>query len=415
MASNLVPLRGMKDLLFNEYRVHKHIESIAFETAKLYGFEGASTPVLESANIFDRTLGNTSDIISKEMYSFADKKGRLVALRPEFTASIMRAVISNSLKQQLPLKLFSCGPLFRYDRPQEGRQRQFHQLNFEFIGAKGPYSDAEIISLAAHVLSRLEILDDVTLELNSLGSAESRTSYQSALVDYFKQHLNVLSLESRDRLEKNPLRILDSKHEEDINICKQAPVISDYYTANDAGYFEQVKNNLDKLGVKYKVNNRLARGLDYYSHTAFEFTTSKLGAQSTVLAGGRYDDLSELMGVGEIPAIGFAAGIERIALMRNYTLNKDRAIYVLPIEEDSFEYSVLLTHQLRAANITAIIEFNGKLNKRMQMAVANDANYVIFIGADEIKNNSCKLKNLDSGNEQVINKSKLVNFIKNIS
>jgi histidyl-tRNA synthetase len=258
-------------------------------------------------------------------------------------------------------------------------------------------------------------LDDVTLELNSLGSAESRTSYQSALVDYFKQHLNVLSLESRDRLEKNPLRILDSKHEEDINICKQAPVISDYYTANDAGYFEQVKNNLDKLGVKYKVNNRLARGLDYYSHTAFEFTTSKLGAQSTVLAGGRYDDLSELMGVGEIPAIGFAAGIERIALMRNYTPSKDRVVYVLPIGEEGFEYSTSLVNQLRKAHIAAVIEFDGKISKRMQIAVENNANYVIFIGADEIKNNSCKLKNLDSGNEQVINKSKLVNFIKNIS
>ncbi|GAB4165216.1 MAG: histidine--tRNA ligase [Rickettsiaceae bacterium] len=407
MSGNLAPLRGMKDLLPDEYRVHQHIISTAANIAQLYGYQGFSTPILESASVFDRTLGDTSDVISKEMYSFHDKKGRLVALRPEFTASIMRAVISNGLKQKLPLKLFSCGPLFRYDRPQEGRQRQFHQLNFEYIGAKGPYSDAETIALAAHVLEELEILEDVTLELNSLGCVESRQAYQASLVEYFKQNLNELSEDSKKRLEQNPLRILDSKDEADKKISSCAPLITDFYTSSAADYFEQVKENLDNLNVKYILNPKLARGLDYYSHTTFEFTTSKLGAQSTILAGGRYDGLSTLMGEAELPALGFAAGIERIALMKKYTPSRVRPVYILPIGSECFTYSIALTNTLRRAKIATTIELDGKIGKRMQSALADNASHVIFIGLNEMENNSCKLKDLDSNNEIAVDINQL--------
>jgi histidyl-tRNA synthetase len=392
----------MKDLLPDEFRVHKYIEQIAKDVSELYGYEGFATPLLESANVFDRTLGDTSDVISKEMYSFADKKGRAIALRPEFTASIIRAFISNGLKQKLPLKLFSSGALFRYDRPQEGRQRQFHQLNFEYIGANGAYSDAETISMAAHLLEKLGLLDDVVLELNSLGCVESREKYQAALIEYFKQHENELSEDSKLRLEKKPLRILDSKDESDKKLSQNAPIIADYYTDSAAKYFDEVKSYLDILGIKYTVNPRLARGLDYYSHTAFEFITSKLGAQGTILAGGRYDGLTKLMGESEIPAIGFAAGIERIALLGDFAPEKKRPTIIIPIGDECFEYAINIAKQLRDSGIMTTISSDGKIGKRMQNALSNNAKYTIFIGSEEQEKSICKLKDLDNNSEQEV-------------
>ena len=411
MSKKLAPLRGMKDLLPEEFRIHKYIEQIAMQTAELYGYEGFATPVLESASVFDRTLGDDSDVISKEMYSFQDKKGRLIAMRPEFTASVMRAFISNGLKQRLPLKLFSSGPLFRYDRPQEGRQRQFHQLNFEYIGANGAYSDAETIRLAVHLLENLGILKDLTLELNSLGCTESRNKYQNALKEYFKKHINELSEDSKKRLETNPLRILDSKDVSDKEISKNAPLIANYYTEEAANYFEQVKIHLDKLGVQYVINPKLARGLDYYSHTAFEFTTTKLGAQGTILAGGRYDGLTKLMGESEIPAIGFAAGIERITMMRSFKVDPNRPTIIIPIGDECTDYAIKAANLLRQSNIKTNIEFNGKIGKRMQIAASLNAKFVIFIGLEEMNNNKYKLKNMDAGTEQEVEQDQLLNAL----
>lgn len=411
MSSKLAPLRGMKDLLPNEFRVHKHIEQIAFNTAELYGYEGFSTPILESANVFDRTLGASSDVVSKEMYIFPDKKGRQVALRPEFTASVIRAFISNGLKQKLPCKLFSSGPLFRYDRPQEGRQRQFHQLNFEYIGAEGAYSDAETISLATHILDNLDILKDVTLELNSLGCTKSRQAYQASLVEYFKKYSTDLSEDSKHRLEKNPLRILDSKDDSDKKISKDAPVITNYYTKQATLYFDEVKLYLDKLGINYIINPKLARGLDYYSHTAFEFTTKKLGTQGTILAGGRYDGLTALMGESEIPAIGFAAGIERIALMKKYSLEKKRPNVIIPIGKECISYAIELTDNLRKNNVKIQTEFDGKIAKRIQKAIAVNAKFVIFIGSEEMNRDVVKLKDLDTEIEQEVSIQKLLELL----
>ncbi len=411
MSNKVAPLRGMKDLLPEDFRIHKYIETAAKKISELYGYEGFATPLLESANIFDRTLGDTSDVVSKEMYSFADKKGRIIALRPEFTASIIRAFISNGLKQNLPLKLFSSGPLFRYDRPQEGRQRQFHQLNFEYIGAVGSYSDAETISMASRLLSELGLTDDIVLELNSLGCSESREKYQSALIEYFKKYENELSDDSKQRLEKNPLRILDSKDEADIKLSENAPLITSYYTNDAAKYFDDVKSYLDILKVKYKINPKLARGLDYYCHTAFEFITNKLGAQGTLLAGGRYDGLTKLMGEEEIPAIGFAAGIERIALMGNFTPEKTRPTIIMPIGDECFDYCINLAEQLRNKNIATTLSSSGKIGKRMQNALNNNAKYVIFIGSDEQEKGVCKLKDLDQNLEAELEISRLADII----
>ena len=411
MSNKVAPLRGMKDLLPEDFRVHKYIENTAKKISELYGYEGFATPLLENANIFNRTLGDTSDVISKEMYSFADKKGRIIALRPEFTASIIRAFISNGLKQNLPLKLFSSGPLFRYDRPQEGRQRQFHQLNFEYIGAVGPYSDAETISMASRLLSELGLSNDIVLELNSLGCSESREKYQLALIEYFKKYENELSNDSKQRLEKNPLRILDSKDEGDIKLSADAPLITRYYTNDAAKYFDDVKSYLDILKVKYTLNPRLARGLDYYCHTAFEFTTKKLGAQGTILAGGRYDGLTKLMGEEERPSIGFAAGIERIALMGNFTPKKIRPTIIMPIGNECFDYCIHLAQQLRNKNITTTLSSSGKIAKRMQNALNTNAKYVIFVGSDEQAKGVYKLKDLDQNSELEVEISKLADII----
>lgn len=412
MSSKLAPLRGMKDLLPDEFRVHKHIEDIARATSELYGYEGFATPLLEFASVFDRTLGDNSDVVSKEMYCFESRGGDLIALRPEFTAGIIRAFISNGLKQNLPLKLFSSGPVFRYDRPQKGRQRQFHQINFEYIGAKGAYSDAETISLAAHLLDNLGILKDVTLDLNSLGCHESRQNYQAALVEYFTKYFNELSEDSKKRLEKNPLRILDSKDENDKKISLNAPVIGNYYTKDAAAYFDEVKFYLDKLSLTYNVNPRLVRGLDYYSHTAFEFITEKLGTQSTVLAGGRYDGLTKLMGESEIPAIGFAAGVERIALMTEFNIKKPRPTFIIPISEDCIEAAIEAGDSMRKSNISVRLELAGKISKRMQSAITMNARAVIFIGSEELAKKIYKLKDLDTGKEHEVNFHELLDFFK---
>ena len=413
MSSKLAPLRGMKDLLPNEFRTHKYIEQVALQTAALYGYEGFSPPLLESASVFDRTLGDSSDVVTKEMYSFSSKSGKLIALRPEFTASVIRAFISNGLKQKLPLKLFSSGPVFRYDRPQKGRQRQFHQLNFEYIGAKDAYSDAETISLAAHILKELNILQDVTLELNSLGCDKSKQDYQEALIEYFKKYFHDLSKDSQQRMEKNPLRILDSKDESDKKISQGAPVITNYYTQQATEYFDEVKLYLEKMNIRYVINPKLARGLDYYSHTAFEFITNKLGSQGTIFAGGRYDRLTVLMGESEIPSIGFAAGIERIVLMMHddFKPKKNRPVVIIPIGLECIDYAIEVTDLLRKANIHTRLELEGKIAKRMQSALTANANFAIFIGFTEMSKNTYKLKDLDTGSEKEVSRTKLIELL----
>jgi len=402
MADKIQPLRGMKDLLPADYRIHDYIISKARNIGKLYGYQSMSTPIIEYTKVFDRSLGETSDVISKEIYSFLDKSNDSIALRPEFTAGIIRSFISNNLQQNLPLKFFSHGPVFRYDRPQAGRQRQFHQLNFEYIGAENAYCDAETIKLASDILVGLEIDKDTVLQLNSLGCNESRNLYQQKLVEYFTDYKDKLSEDSQKRLGKNPLRILDSKDENDQKIVSSSPLMADYYTLESQKYFDDLLKYLDLLDVNYTINPRLVRGLDYYCHTAFEFTTSSLGAQSTILAGGRYDGLCSTMGGAPTPAIGFAAGIERLALMRNYDLHAPKPVFIMPIADSNLQYCLKIADQLRAQGIIIILDAMGKIAKRMQRANAAKAKYVIFIGDEEQASNSFKLKDLDKQEEYLM-------------
>ncbi|MEY3197299.1 MAG: histidyl-tRNA synthetase [Pseudomonadota bacterium] len=399
MSNNLQPIRGMKDLLPDDYNIHQHVIQKAESISGLYGYKAMATPITEYTSVFARTLGDTSEVVSKEMYSFKDRSEDSITLRPEFTAGIMRAFISNGLHHQVPLKFFSHGPLFRYDRPQAGRQRQFHQINFEYLGAEGPYTDAETLKMAQSLFQELGIWDDITLELNSLGCTKSRVRYVEALKEYFSRYSSDLSDESKIRLEKNPLRILDSKSESDRKIIPDSPVITSYYTDESKAYFDKVLEYLEIFNVKYKLSPRLVRGLDYYCHTAFEFTTDKLGAQTAVGGGGRYDGLSKVMGGPDLPAIGFAAGIERILLLGNYSPNFARPIVVIPMGNETISDAIKISENIRISGHIAILEHKGKIAKKMQNANKANASHVIFVGEEEVRTGKYKIKNMDDGSE----------------
>ena len=404
-------VRGTKDLFREEIKSHERIIDIASSLSKHYGYEKVATPIFEYAEIFDRSLGNTSDVISKEIYAFPDKSRSLLALRPEFTASIIRAYITNGWQQYLPLKLFSCGPAFRYDRPQAGRQRQFHQLNFEHLGANNAFSDAEMLKFADHLAANLGIRQDLTLELNSLGCFESRKDYQQILFEYFSKFVNDLSEDSTKRLKTNPLRILDSKDLNDKKISIDAPKMDNSYTKEARRYFDEVQNYLTKFGVHYKLNKHLVRGLDYYCHTTFEFTTDKLRSQNTVIAGGRYDGLSSMLGGPDTKAIGFASGIERIALLSNFKTQSTRQVIIITLEEKVIDYAIKLLNLLRENNIDSALELDGNVDKRLKRANKANAKYAIFIGNDEMQNNNYKIKNLDTRFEEVQPMIKLLDII----
>ncbi|MDG2204728.1 MAG: histidine--tRNA ligase, partial [Alphaproteobacteria bacterium] len=344
--AKLQPVRGTHDLIGDEARAQLAIVAAAREIADRYGYGPMSTPIFEFTDVFQRTLGDTSDIVTKEMYTFEDKGGDSLTLRPEGTAGIARAVISGGLRDKLPLKCFYNGPMFRHERPQKGRLRQFHQIGVELIGVAEPSGDVEAIALGADILDALGILSETTLELNTLGDGESRAAYRDALVAYFTGHIDRLSEDSRERLQRNPLRILDSKNADDRAVITDAPVFDDYLSDDARAFFDAVRSGLDTIGVAYTLNPRLVRGLDYYSHTAFEFTTKALGAQGTVLAGGRYDGLIETMGGPATPGVGWAAGVERLAMMLGEPAPATRPIALVGMGEDGERQTVRLARQL---------------------------------------------------------------------
>ena len=322
--------RGTADLLPKDKDRHNHVVSVALDVARRSGYQDMATPMFEFTEVFSRPLGDSSDVVAKETYSFEDRGGAGLTLRPEGTASAMRAVISNGLTQSLPLRWFYSGPMFRYERPQKGRLRQFHQFGCELIGPASPLADAEIITLGAAILSELNVLPHTKLHLNSLGDQESRLAYRQALIDYLSQYRSSLSEDSQRRLDTNPLRILDSKSESDQAILTEAPRLPTYLSGAAKAHFDQVSACLNKAAIEFVLDPLLVRGLDYYSHTAFEFITDALGAQGTVLGGGRYDGLSETLGGPPLPAVGFAAGIERLALLGADHAAPEPDICILP-------------------------------------------------------------------------------------
>ena len=377
---SLQPVRGMRDLIGEDQRRHAHVIETGRAVAGLYGFAEWATPLVEDTSVFARTLGDTSDVVTKEMYTFDDRGGDSVTLRPEGTAGVCRALISNGLTQSLPQKVFYAGPMFRYERPQKGRYRQFHQIGAELIGPAEPLADAEIIALGWAILRALGVDAGVVLEINTLGDAPSRTAYRAALIAYFGAHRATLSEDSLARLERNPLRILDSKDDGDRALAADAPTIAGSLTAEAAAFYDGLRRHLDTMGVPFRENPRIVRGLDYYNHTAFEFVTDRLGAQGTVMGGGRYDGLVAQMGGPDVPAVGWAAGIDRMALLLAAAPDMPAPVAVVPAGPEHEAAALALLQALRAAGIRAETAYRGNLKRRMEIANKIGARAVVIVG-----------------------------------
>jgi len=399
----LQPVRGTRDLIGEEFRRHHAVAEAARRVSALYGFEEWATPVFEDTRVFARGLGDTSDVVMKEMYSFTDRGGESVTLRPEMTAGVCRALVSNGLTQaNLPRKVFYAGPMFRYERPQKGRYRQFHQIGIEVLGAAEPLADAEVIACGWDILVALGVSDGTVLEINTLGDAESRAAYRAALVAHFSAHRDALSHDSRVRLEKNPLRILDSKDETDRAIVAGAPVIGEHLTEAAAGFYAAVKGHLARFGVPFRENPRIVRGLDYYSHTAFEFVTDRLGAQGTVMAGGRYNGLVEEMGGPATPSVGWAAGIERLAMLLPQAPAAPRPVAVIPVGDAAEDAALDMVQALRRAGVVAEIAYRGNLKRRMERANRIQARAAVILGEEEIAAGVAQLRDLDAGSQEKV-------------
>lgn len=394
------PVRGTKDYEGGEAERFRFILETALCVVRMYGFTEIMTPIFENAQVFLRSLGDTSDVVSKEMYVFEDKGGDLLALRPEGTAGVVRAFLTNGLTQALPQKLFYSGPMFRYERPQKGRMRQFHQVGVEIMGASDPMADAEAVAVGAQVLQALGIADTITLHINTLGDGDSRHAYRAALVTYFEQHQANLSEESRLRLKRNPLRILDSKDEGDRFIIQKGPLRDEFLTPQARGFFDEVLGALRHIGIAYEVDPYLVRGLDYYSHTAFEFVSSALGAQSTVLAGGRYEGLVEAMGGPDTPCVGWGGGIERMMLLMKNPQPQERPLAVIPVSEAEKLSAFAIVQELRAGGVTVLFDYQGNVGKRMKRAAKHNAYAAWLMGEDEVKLQSVTWKDLDTGQQE---------------
>jgi len=394
------PIRGTQDL-FGEPAIRFQAVVDAFDRVRrLYGFSRIEVPVFEATAVFARSLGESTDVVSKEMYTFEDRGGDSLTLRPEFTAGIARAYLSEGWQQHAPLKVATHGPLFRYERPQKGRFRQFHQLDAEIIGAAEPAADVELLVLADQLLRELGVADGVTLQLNTLGDGTTREAWRTALVAHFEAHRDALSEESLDRLGRNPLRILDSKDPRDRPIADAAPDIDAFMSAEAGQFFASVTKGLDAAGVAWTRNARLVRGLDYYRHTAFEFVTDRLGAQGTVLGGGRYDGLVEAMGGPATPGVGWAAGIERLAMLIAAPLPERVTVAIVPMGAAAEAAAVGLIARLRRAGIACDMAYKGNMKRRMQKADASGARYAVVLGDDELARGEVGLKDLANGSQQ---------------
>ena len=395
-------LKGMKDRHSDDVRKYDFIVDTAKKVFSKYGFERIITPILEETELFRRSVGDETDVVSKEMYEFKDKGNRSVSMRPEGTAGVVRAYLEAGLHKSDPIvKWFYNGPMYRYEAPQKGRYREFHQVGAEIFGIRSPYLDAEIIRMGCEFLEKLGITG-LTVEINSLGNIESRKKYIEDLKAFMAERLDKLSEDSKKRYEKNPLRALDSKDKGDQEQFKDAPKLYDYLDEESKKYFEDTKKYLELLNIKYVENSKLVRGLDYYSDTVFEIKSDKLGAQATVLAGGRYDRLLEILDNVKIPAIGFAAGMERIAMLMDEKLveNKENGVYVVYFD-DTKEYFIKTLEELRKNDIKASFDYNPKsFGAQMKKANKINAEYVLILGEDEQKENVVTLKKFNKIGKQ---------------
>ncbi|WP_417438491.1 histidine--tRNA ligase [Idiomarina sp.] len=407
MANTIQAIRGMNDLLPEQSPAWQQVEAVIRRVAASYGYSEIRMPVLESTQLFKRSIGEVTDIVEKEMYTFDDRNGESVTLRPEGTASCVRAGNQHGLLYNQIQRLWYMGPMFRYERPQKGRYRQFHQFGIETFGLESADADAEVILLSARLWREFGIADQVELQLNSLGSNEARANYRDALKAYLSDYASELDEDSKRRLESNPLRILDSKDENTQKILEGAPSLSEYWDAESKEHFEQLTARLEAAGISYTLNERLVRGLDYYNRTVFEWVTTALGAQGTVCAGGRYDGLVEQLGGKATPAVGFAMGMERLVLLlqEQGKLTPRRVVdaYLMPLGEEAELNAPRIAEQLRneLPELRLVSHCGGgSMKKQMKKADKSGAQVALIIGADEIAQQQVTVKPLRTAEEQ---------------
>ncbi len=407
----LQSVRGVLDLFPENKSIHNYITETAKLISSNFGFQEIETPIFEFAEVFSRPLGQTSDVVSKETYNFEDRSGELLTLRPEGTAGVIRAVISSGNYNNIPLKYFYRGPMFRYERPQKGRLRQFNQIGVELLGVSEPYADAEVISCAVEYLKSLDVLSNCNLNINTLGDLESRIRYKEILTKFLKENQTNLSPISKKRLELNPLRILDSKEAEDQEIIKNVPLYKNFLNNTSKKHFDSLLGFLDKINIKFEINSKLVRGLDYYCHTVFEFITNDLGSQGTVLGGGRYDGLSEILSGPKLPGVGFSAGVERLSLLSNKNFPKKLRIAIIPFEETDFKNAFELLNNLRINKFDSEIFQFGNISKQLKKANKKGFDFAILLGGEEFKSGKIIFKNLLQSSQIEISKDEIFSFL----
>ncbi len=405
MPEQIRNIKGTKDLLPTDSRLWLETESMIHNFMSLHGYSLMRTPIFEKTELFSRSIGQETDIVNKEMYTWVDVDGTSLTLRPELTASVIRSYIQNQLGNLSPLqRVYYIDSSFRRERPQKGRQRQFTQYGVEAIGSQNPEQDVEIILIASRIYQMLGI-DDIEIHINSIGSKESRLAYSKSLVDFLSPYKNDLSTISQQRLKTNPLRILDSKSEKDIKIIEDAPLISDYLTKDDSKNFEEILNLLNSLNINIIINTKLVRGLDYYNGMTFEIISNNIGSQSALCGGGRYDKLVEYLGGKATPAVGFAAGLERLILIlkdkQENIASNNIDIYVISLNEESVSYCFAIADKLRnTLGIKVVCEtLRRSMKSQLREANKNNAKFAILVGEDEIKNGKVTIKNMEDGTQ----------------
>ncbi len=406
-------VRGTHDIFGKEIIKFNKIKKCVEHFGKISNFNELNTPIFELSTLFLKPLGEHSDVVLKEMYTFEDRNNELLTLRPEYTTPMIRAAISNNLLNHLPCKLFGLGPMFRRERPQKGRFRQFNQINFENFGSNDPISDIELISVAHSILKNLLPNQNLSLNINSLGNKEELLEFKNKLTNYFLDKKNKLSEESIEKINKNPLRILDSKNKNDIDVSKNGPVITEYLSPESYHYFDEIKNGLKNLDIKFIENTNLVRGLDYYCHTVFEFKTDSLGSQDTILGGGRYDGLISTLGGPDIPGVGWAAGIERIAILMDDLKNDTKSVHIAITDKKYKTLLIKLLHFLKSKNIPYFWNYKYNLKKSLSKANDNNAKNIIIIGEESSINELFSVKNLLNGKQVLIKIDEIENFLKN--
>ncbi len=410
-------VRGTRDILPDESYKWQYIEERVRKIFEVYNYKEIRTPIFEETELFARGIGELTDIVSKEMYTFFDKGGTSLTLKPEMTASVMRAYIQYEINKQMPIfKVYYISPMFRQERPQAGRLRQFHQIGAEAIGSQTPETDAEIIDLALDIIEGFEI-KNYTLKLNSVGCQSCRPQYKTILKDYFRHFYHELSEDSKKRLENNPLRILDSKDERDKKISEKAPIILDYLCDECKAHFEDLKSFLDNLGIKYEIDPHLVRGLDYYTKTAFEIISPELGSQDAIAGGGRYDLLSKEIGGPAIPGVGFALGVERMMLILeknkyNFGEPSKPFVFIACLDTESQKLGMNLAQKIRKKMIPCEIDLlQRSLKSQMREANRQGAKYVIIIGEQEVKSGKCLVRDMRNGKQMDVNFEQILEFI----